>query len=778
MKKLSIFIVMLISIHLGVAQDAKTLYKEAKKLSKEKKHEEAIDKLSQAISKDNENYSALLLRAESYAALKNYQQALIDYKIAAKEYPKKKSVQFETGKMFFLLGNYSESVPYFEKVLEIDPEYIPGLTYGYKSMYYAKSYAQAKTTNDKAIEEDKENAEHFYFQGLIGLKQKDYPTAEKGLVECAKINNQYKGVYTALAQVRLERKVYDKVPITCDFAIKNDPKDEEAYYIKAIAQDKLNKLSSSIATLTTLINIDGVDKSKALYQRGMYYLKSEDLMNAKRDFTSSIKNNEKYTIAYNQRALIYEQQEDLKLAANDYEKIIEINGNSKEEQKLIENARQRIFEINKESNPPKISLIGVDINDQNTISVKANQPKQELKIQIEDNSLIESILIDGKEAEYDKKILNPLVKYTLDVSKTEHIRVDVEDIYSNKSSETFHFKLKKINPPKIALTEPYASTNGETYVDKDVKDLFVEGKITHSEKIASIKVNNIPASYLHDKLNPSFSAKIDVSNLTKFSIEVEGEFGTKTVKEYNLVRTEVTANNPMGKTWVVFIENSNYQNFSSLEGPTKDINLIKTSLADYSIHKIIHKKDMGKDELARFFSIELRDLIKKNRVNSLMVWYAGHGKFVNETGYWIPTDAKRDEEYSYYNINTLRASMQSYDNILVHNLVITDACESGPSFYLAMRDTPKERVCGDWEATKFRSAQVLSSAGYELAVDNSQFTKTFANMLDHNPNDCIPIEKISNKVVEVVSQTGNQKPSLGKIKGLSDQNGTFFFIKK
>ena len=75
-----------------------------------------------------------------------------------------------------------------------------------------------------------------------------------------------------------------------------------------------------------------------------------------------------------------------------------------------------------------------------------------------------------------------------------------------------------------------------------------------------------------------------------------------------------------------------------------------------------------------------------------------------------------------------------------------------------MRDAPEERVCGDWEATKFKSAQVLSSAGYELAVDNSQFTKTFSDMLNHNPDDCIPIEKISNKVIEAVSQSGQQKP--------------------
>jgi hypothetical protein len=116
--------------------------------------------------------------------------------------------------------------------------------------------------------------------------------------------------------------------------------------------------------------------------------------------------------------------------------------------------------------------------------------------------------------------------------------------------------------------------------------------------------------------------------------------------------------------------------------------------------------------MERFFSIELRDLVRSNRVNSILIWYAGHGKYIHETGYWIPVDAKRDDEFTYFNINALKASLQSYSNYVTHTLVITDACESGPSFYQAMRSTPKERNCNDWQATKFKSSQVFASAGY------------------------------------------------------------------
>jgi hypothetical protein len=93
-----------------------------------------------------------------------------------------------------------------------------------------------------------------------------------------------------------------------------------------------------------------------------------------------------------------------------------------------------------------------------------------------------------------------------------------------------------------------------------------------------------------------------------------------------------------------------------------------------------------------------------------------------------------------------------------------------------MRAAIKERSCDDWQATRLKSSQVFSSAGYELAQDNSQFTKTFANLLASNPNACIPIESI---VLKINSTSNNQqKPKFGKIAGLTDEDGTFFFIAK
>ena len=53
---------------------------------------------------------------------------------------------------------------------------------------------------------------------------------------------------------------------------------------------------------------------------------------------------------------------------------------------------------------------------------------------------------------------------------------------------------------------------------------------------------------------------------------------------------EIAANNPMGRTWVVFIENSSYETFASLDGPIKDVSTIQRALANYQIHNIFIRK--------------------------------------------------------------------------------------------------------------------------------------------------------------------------------------------
>lgn len=237
-------------------------------------------------------------------------------------------------------------------------------------------------------------------------------------------------------------------------------------------------------------------------------------------------------------------------------------------------------------------------------------------------------------------------------------------------------------------------------------------------------------------------------------------------------------NSIMGKTWVVFIENSDYETFASLDGPTQDVVMMEEALKNYRIDRIIHKKNLTKQQMEDFLTVELRDLILSNHVNSVLFWYAGHGKFIFNTGYWVPVDATRDDESTYFNINFLREAMRAIEDEVTHLLVITDACESGPGFYQAMREGNRSVSCDDIMVSQSKSSQVFSSSGYDLAINESAFTRAFANSLKNNQTSCIPIDSIVAEVTSAVVNNKQQKPEFGKIEGLTDDNGTFFFISK
>ncbi len=236
--------------------------------------------------------------------------------------------------------------------------------------------------------------------------------------------------------------------------------------------------------------------------------------------------------------------------------------------------------------------------------------------------------------------------------------------------------------------------------------------------------------------------------------------------------------NPMGKTWVVFIGNTNYLTLSTLLGAQKDINLMQDALSAYQIDKIMVKHDLKKEEMNSFFSSELPALLKENKVNSLMIWYSGHGKFINETGYWIPVDAQRDDETTYYKMENLKSSLTGLSSFLKHVLVITDACESGPTFFQAMRSIPTQPVCDDPAGAKKRSYQLFSASGYDLATEESLFASTISKELASNPKPCIPVQDIVKKVTLQLMRNHLDRPQFGNIAGMESEGGTFFFYKK
>ena len=779
MKKIYLLATLLIFTVSGFSQAYFQYFNDGKKLYQDQKYDEAIIEFDKTIENKPDHHEAWNLKGLCYEAKGDLEGAIAPLKKATEIKEKEGVYHGDLGRVYYNLKKYTEATTSLGIAIDRDKK----LMDAYEQKLYAhialKQYPDAVETGKLATDKER-TAKTYYNLGVAQDSLMKFEDAAYSFGRSKFYESNFVGAHIGLAYTYAKLNQIDKAIESANKAVEIDSKNIQAYIVRSNIYADQGNSQKAIDDISKIISFNPDDIKYYTKRAGMYKELSQ-YQNAIGDYTKAIKLDDKNYHSYYQRALCYEGISDIKSATKDYEKIVALNPTGDGAAKIVEQTKKRIYDLNKESDNPTIVMIDPISPKEGIIAVPKGTLLHTIKGRIKDASKIEFIKVNGKDAAFNKDSLNPKFELEINLADAKDLTITAFDVYQNSETWTFAKKETETDAPNVKLMAPYASDDGTIYLDADDPTLYVEGIMEDESLIKSILIEGATASFMLEENNPKFSATINIKNKDGFTIVAEDEYGNKAEKKFILNRENIAllADNPMGKTWVIFIENANYKTFASLDGPTKDVTMMKSAFAKYKIHNVVHKKNMTKSQLEKFFSIELRDLVRSNRVNSLLVWYAGHGKFINETGYWVPTDAKRDDEFTYFNINNLKAGMQSYSKDITHTLVVTDACESGPSFYQAMRSTNEDRSCNDWQATKFKSSQVFSSAGYELATDNSQFTKTFANTLSSNPNSCIPIETVVNKVSSAVSKSGaKQKPKFGKIAGLEDENGTFFFIKK
>ena len=757
-------------------QNAKKFYKAGTKFVEKNAYSDAIVQFSKSVELDPDYTKAYLARAKAFEITGNDVQAAEDYKRAIVFLPKNSEVHYQAGRMLNRIGNYVEALHMLNRATGLSRKNLLAYQEKVITLIALEDFTRAYQVADSAIQL-KKNPLNYYNRGLVAEKMENYPQAQKDFSSAIGYNSYFIDAYLSRARVEVFQNRLDMAMNDCSKVLERDDRNSEAYLIRSEIYVKRLEYPNAINDISRIILIDPVNADMYIL-RGTYYQDFNQHPNAINDFSKAINLSPGNPKMYFLRAKSYEEILDYKNAKNDYEAIGSLSKYDGEALRLKDEAEQRLFEINRESVKPAISIIEPELID-GIMNLPIGKNEVLIKGKVEEESDLKSILVNGSVVHYEKKDEHYEFLASVDISSAAEIVILVNDIYENEGKKLFAIKRTEINGPEILIVAPYSSDNGEVYLDNLEDNVYVEGKIEDESLIKSIMIGGVTASYRPDMENPAFSATINIMNKNQFTVIAEDVFGNVSSRTFILNRAGIaTQDNPMGKTWVVFIQNSKYETFASLEGPVKDVSLMKGALVNYQINNVITKQDMTKEELEKFFSIELRDMVRSNQVNSIMIWYAGHGKFINDVGYWIPVDAKRDDEFTYFNISTLKSSLQTFSKYVTHTLVVTDACESGPTFYQAMRSVVEERSCDDWKATRFKSSQVFSSAGYELATDNSQFTRTFANALSNNPNACIPIESIVSQVTLAVAKNNQQRPQFGKIAGMEDENGTFFFIAK
>lgn len=783
MKKRVIFMAIMILVAVcAFGQSAKKYYKAGTEFVENLKLDDAVVQFSSAINLEPSNPDYYYARGETYEKLLKYPEAKADFEKTLVFSPKDVDAMVSLGAICNKLGSYEESLKILNHVSAIDrrnprvyPEKVIALT-------NLGRYDQALQVSDTALI-IKDTPMDYYWRGIIYRRLNNDVLGKRELEKSISKDKKLAEPRIELADLLISSNPKEAM-IQCNEVIKNNDRNTAAYLERSKVFKKTLDYPNAINDISKTILIDPANP-RYYFERGLCYQEFNQHVNAINDFSKTITLNTSLKTedpgVYYTRAKSYEEIMDYDKARADYNKITFLSKYDAKAREMLDLSQKRLYEINKEADPPELAIVSPSpLKD--TVEIKGDKTTLLISGSLKDKSKIKSFTINNENVMLVEKNGVSDFLANINVSGVDKIVFLAKDDYDNEKVVNYALKRTEINAPKVMIVAPYTSEEGQVFLDTPTPNIAIQGKISDESPIKSITVGNFTASYNPNELNPAFTATLDISNLNKFKVVAEDIYGNKQETEFVINRegAGIAAGNPMGRTWVVFIENSSYETFASLDGPIKDISAMRRALANYQIHNTIYNKDMTKAEMERFFNIELRDLVKKNQVKSLMVYYAGHGKYINDIGYWIPVDAKRDDEFTYFNINALKAGLQGYTDVVVHTLVVSDACESGPGFYSASRSANESPTCDNSVATGSKSAQVFSSAGYELAVDNSKFAATFANTLLNNKNACLPIESVVKTVTDAVKTDKGQKPKFGRIQGLEDMNmlGTFFFITK
>lgn len=230
---------------------------------------------------------------------------------------------------------------------------------------------------------------------------------------------------------------------------------------------------------------------------------------------------------------------------------------------------------------------------------------------------------------------------------------------------------------------------------------------------------------------------------------------------------------------IVGIANYDDKKIDDLENPVKDAQKLYNVLTqqyNFSRQNVVFLKNPTRADLVNTMD-GLQKIIKPE--DNFLMFYAGHGywdKRIN-TGYWLPSDAKKESTANWFRNSTMRdyiASIQAK-----HTLLIADACFSGGIFQTRGL-IGNDATTAIKELYRSPSRTAMTSGSLSEVPDQSVFLKYLIKRLNDNPLPYLSAEKLYSSIKEkVIGESPNrQRPKYGVISQAGDEEGDFIFIKK
>jgi len=232
-----------------------------------------------------------------------------------------------------------------------------------------------------------------------------------------------------------------------------------------------------------------------------------------------------------------------------------------------------------------------------------------------------------------------------------------------------------------------------------------------------------------------------------------------------------------GRYHALVIGNNDYENLPDLETAVSDARRVASILEyDYGFEvKLL--KDATRDQIIKSLSGLRR---KVGSEDNLLIYYAGHGnldKKANE-GYWLPTDAEREDPSNWIPNDTIVSQVRAMD--AKHVMVVADSCFAGS----ITRGLKIEQRTPDWlqKIVKKKARTALTSGGLEPVMDSgggnhSAFASAFISLLEEN-DGVLDASQLFSQLRPKVMVNSDQTPEYGDIHRAGHDGGDFLFVRQ
>ncbi len=699
--------IMLAGFSATIAQDGKAFVKDAEKMRAAGQLDDALEQYGFAVRVDSNYVKALLGRASLYLDMGRMADRMADMEHVARITPRDAD-NLTLAAMACLDALAPEkALHYADEALKVKPKAMEALQTKVRACLALKDVPGALAAADAALSL-KATTDTYYLHALSRMASGDYATADVDLDKVLEWNHLYEAAYVASGETQLklyqtyrgtsmQMRALEKAINQGTLGLQLNPASTELLIMRSKACALQKEFGKAIDDVSKCVAL-GREDTVVYYQRALYYHGFGQEQNAVNDLNRLLleaPDNVRFLLL---RAECREANLDLDGAARDLglaEK--QMKGNpayAAADLKAITTSKERIqarvFEMNREADPPAITVVEPLLKNE-MVQVSSALTKVKVAGHVRDKSLLKAILVQGMEADFDPEEKSPEFRATVPLAaNAKEIEVMAEDVYGNRSTTTLKVQRTEGDPPALSVAQPSMSADRVAVLPAGKDQIFVEGRAADPSGIRSVMVDGMFASFIPDTISTDFSIKLDITGKNHFTVRAEDRYGNVTETVYMVQHAapvvaaakpapEKPAASPMGTAWVVYIENGNYKNLPAL--PNLGMDKMRKAFSKYQAQRTIVKKNLSKTELERFFNIELRDLVRSGQVNTLLVWYEGHGRSQGGKAYWIPVDGKGDDIYTFYNYGPLKGLMENYSESIKTTLVVSDAAGNDPSFY-------------------------------------------------------------------------------------------------